>query len=172
MSHTATVITVAYSLAVAICVVIIVLVWRSTRQRSKGIDAAVLERRERLWFVVVLTALAALLFGTIFFTPYGKTAGRNAQVVRVTAVQFAWSIDPPTVKAGRQVAFYLTSTDVNHGFGVYDPKGVLLFQAQVVPGKTQEVLHTFGKPGTYTVLCLEFCGVNHSDMRTTITVTS
>jgi len=172
MSHTAAVIAVAYSLAVAICTVIIVAVWRSTRRRSKGIEVEAVERREQVWFVIVLVALAALLFATIFSTPYGKTAGRNAQVVRVTAVQFAWSIDPPTVQAGRQVVFYLTSTDVNHGFGVYNAKGVLQLQAQVIPGKTQKVVHTFTRPGTYTVLCLEFCGVDHHLMQTTIKVTA
>lgn len=170
MSHTAVVIAVAYSLAVAICSVIVAAVWRSTRRRGRGIEVEKVERREQLWFVAVLVVLAALLFGTIFSTPYGKSAGRNAQVVRVTAVQFAWSIDPPTVRAGRQVVFYLTSTDVNHGFGVYDPKGVLQLQAQVIPGKTVKVVHTFTRPGTYTVLCLEFCGVDHHLMRTTIEV--
>ena len=170
MSHTAVVIAISYSLAVAICSVIVVAVWRSTRRRGKGIEVETVERREQLWFVAVLAVLAALLFGTIFSTPYGKSAGRNAQVVRVTAVQFAWSIDPPTVQAGRQVVFYLTSTDVNHGFGVYDPKGVLQLQAQVIPGKTVEVVHTFKRPGTYTVLCLEFCGVYHHLMQTTIEV--
>ena len=170
MSHTAVVIAVAYSIVVAICVVIILAVWRSTRRRGSGLEVEKVEKREQLWFVAVLVVLAALLFGTIFSTPYGKSAGKNAQVVRVTAVQFAWSIDPPTVQAGRQVVFYLTSTDVNHGFGVYNAKGVLQLQAQVVPGKTQKVVHTFKHPGTYTVLCLEFCGVDHHLMQTTIQV--
>lgn len=171
MSPTAVVITVAYSVAVAIGAVLSIAVWRSTRRRGEpGIDTERAERRERTWLFVVLAALIALLFGTIFSTPYGRTAGANAQVVRVTAVQFAWSVDPPTVQAGRQVVFYLTSSDVNHGFGVYSAKGVLQFQVQVIPGKTQKYVHTFRHPGTYTVLCLEFCGVDHHQMQTTIEV--
>jgi cytochrome c oxidase subunit 2 len=171
VSPTAVVITVAYSIAVAIGAVLCIAVWRSTRRRGEpGIDTERAERRERTWLFVVLAALIALLFGTIFSTPYGRSAGANAQVVRVTAVQFAWSVDPPTVQAGRQVVFYLTSSDVNHAFGVYDAKGVLQFQVQVIPGKTQKYVHTFHRPGTYTVLCLEFCGVDHDKMETTIEV--
>ena len=171
MSHTAVLITIAYSIAVAIGTVVSIAVWRSTRRRGEpGIDTERVERRERAWLLVVLVALLALLFGTIFSTPYGRTAGANAQVVRVTGVQFAWSVDPPTVQANRQVVFYLTSTDVNHAFGVYDAKGVLQFQVQVVPGKTQKYVHTFHRPGPYTVLCLEFCGVDHDKMTTTIEV--
>ena len=173
MSPTAVVITIAYSIAVAIGTVVSVAVWRSTRHRGEpGIDTERAERRERTWLFVVLVALIALLFGTIFSTPYGRSARANAQVVRVTAVQFAWSVDPPTVRANRQVVFYLTSSDVNHAFGVYDAKGVLQFQVQVVPGKTQKYVHTFHRLGTYTVLCLEFCGVDHHEMRTTIEVTA
>lgn len=171
MSSTAVVITVAYSIAVAIGAVLSIAVWRSTRRRGEpGIDTERVERRERTWLFVVLAALIALLLGTIFSTPYGRSASRNAQVVRVTAVQFAWSIDPPTVQADRQVVFYLTSTDVNHAFGVYDAKGVLQFQVQVIPNRTQRYVHTFHKPGTYTVLCLEFCGVDHHKMQSSIEV--
>ena len=171
MSPTAVLITVAYSIAVAIGTVLSIAVWRSTRRRGEpGIDIERVEKRERTWLFIVLAALIALLFGTIFSTPYGRTAGANAQVVRVSAVQFAWSIDPPILQAGRQAVFYLTSADVNHAFGVYDPKGVLQFQVQVIPGRTQKYVHTFNRPGTYTVLCLEFCGVDHHQMRTTIEV--
>jgi cytochrome c oxidase subunit 2 len=171
VSHAAIVITIAYSVAVAIGTVVSVAVWRSTRHRGEpGVDTERVERHERTWLFILLAALIALLFGTIFSTPYGRSAGANAQVVRVTAVQFAWSVDPATVHAGRQVVFYLTSTDVNHAFGVYDAKGVLQFQVQVVPGKTQKYVHTFHRPGTYTVLCLEFCGVDHDKMETTIEV--
>jgi cytochrome c oxidase subunit II len=171
VSPTAVVITVAYCVAVAIGAAVSIAVWRSTRRRDElGIDTGRLEKRERTWLFIVLAALIALLLGTIFSTPYGRSAGKNAQVVRVTAVQFAWSVDPPTVQANRQVVFYLTSTDVNHAFGVYDAKNVLQFQVQVVPGKTQKYVHTFHRPGTYTVLCLEFCGVEHDKMETTIEV--
>ena len=60
--------------------------------------------------------------------------------------------------------------DVAHGFGVYNPKGALIFQAQVVPDHDQKIVHTFTQPGIYTVHCLEFCGVGHGEMSTTFEV--
>jgi cytochrome c oxidase subunit 2 len=120
--------------------------------------------------VVVLLALFALLMATIFYVPYGETADAGKQVVKVVGVQYGWVIDPGEVVVDRPVEFWLESEGVNdqpavqHGFGVYDPDGTLLFQAQVVPGSVQKVVHTFSTPGRYEVLCLEFCGRDHHKM--------
>jgi cytochrome c oxidase subunit 2 len=91
--------------------------------------------------------------------------------VDVKAQQFSWTMSPARVRAGQEVEFRLTATDVNHGFGVYDDRDHLVAQVQVVPGKTQKLVHTFTRPGTYSVLCLEFCGVGHHIMETTFEVT-
>jgi len=60
---------------------------------------------------------------------------------------------------------------VNHGFGIYDPHGHFVVQVQVVPGKTQKLVHTFSTPGRYRILCLEFCGLDHHLMQTVLVVT-
>jgi cytochrome c oxidase subunit 2 len=145
-------------------------IWSSTRVRQPT-DPRKLAERERFWLVLVVGFLAALLLATIFFIPYGKTAPRDAQIVRVTGVQFAWRLQPATIRAGKPVDFRLTSVDVNHGFGVYDAKERLVFQVQVVPGKTQRYVHTFRRPGVYRILCLEFCGIGHHLMEGSLTVT-
>jgi cytochrome c oxidase subunit 2 len=112
-----------------------------------------------------------LLFATIFFTPYGKSAGSGAQVVQVDGVQFAWVIQPSSVKANEPVEFQLRSRDVSHAFAVYNADHHLLFQVQVVPERTQKYVYTFKEPGSYEVLCFEFCGINHDLMRATLEVT-
>ena len=173
MSETATIIAVAYGIAVVIGAVVCFAIWRSTLRSDTGaVDEEAYSRREGLWLVVVLTALFALLMGTIFYVPYGETAGANKQVVKVDAVQFAWSITPPAVKRGVPVEFSFRTRDVNHGFGVYTDDGVMQFQVQVIPGATQKKVFTFDEPGTYEVLCLEFCGRDHHKMRATFEVTS
>lgn len=139
-------------------------------RRRRATDPACLARRERLWMGVVLAALAALLFSTIFFTPYGETAGTSKQVVRAEAFQFGWRITPSVVRAGRPVEFQLRSRDVNHGFGLYDAREVLLKQAQVMPGREQRLVYTFRRPGTYRILCLEYCGFAHHLMQASIEV--
>jgi cytochrome c oxidase subunit 2 len=168
---TALVIAISYSVVVVLGVGIAVALWWSTKQRGE-VEAERLAHRERTWLVAVVLFLVALLAGTIWATPYHDTdAGAGGQIVNVRAQQFAWTISPASVRAGQAVEFRLTSTDVNHGFGVYDDRDHLVAQVQVVPGKTQKLVHTFTRPGTYRVLCLEFCGVGHHVMETTFRVT-
>jgi cytochrome c oxidase subunit II len=168
---TALVIAISYAVAVVLGSAIAVAIWWSTKQRGE-VDTERLAHRERTWLVAVVLFLVSLLAASIWFTPYFDTeAGAGGQIVNVKARQFAWTIRPARVRVGQEVEFRLTATDVNHGFGVYDNRDHLVAQVQVVPGKTQKLVHTFTRPGTYTVLCLEFCGVGHHVMETTFRVT-
>lgn len=166
VSHTGVVITVSYGIVVVIGLAISMLVWSSTRRPVDHDDrSGVWSRQETTWLVVVVLALFALLMATIFYVPYGDSAGPRKQVVRVVGVQYAWAIDAPLgIVTGRPVEFLATTRDVNHGFGVYNPKGALILQAQVVPGHVQKLVHTFTQAGIYKVRCLEFCGSRHQAM--------
>lgn len=170
MGQTAVVITIAYAIAVVLGSLVSLAIWRSTFSPDGQSDTHTWSRRETTWLVVVVVGLFALLLGTIFYVPYGESAGPNKQVVRVTGVQFAWAISPAEVRAGIPVEFQLGTRDVNHGFGLYDADGTLLTQAQVVPDRTQTLVWTFDEPGTYQVLCLEFCGAKHHEMVATFEV--
>jgi cytochrome c oxidase subunit 2 len=163
MGGTAILIAIAFGIAMLIAVGVSIAVANSTISRGP-MDETKAAHRERNWLLIVIVLLVALLFGTIFFIPYGKTAPKNSQVVNVSAFQFGWLLSRQTVRANVPVEFVLTSKDVNHDFAVYDSKGVYLFQAGVVPNQTQKLLHTFTKPGRYDVLCLEYCGLGHDKM--------
>lgn len=172
MGSTAIVITIAYAIALVIGAVIAIGLWRSTRRR-RHVDTHKLAERERNWLVAVAVALVSLLFATIFFTPYGDSAGNKpVQVVKVTGLQFAWKIEPATVVAGKKVQFDVISDDVSHGFGVYTKGYKYLFQVQAVPDSVTRVYHTFKEPGVYRILCLEFCGKDHHLMEAQIEVTA
>jgi cytochrome c oxidase subunit 2 len=136
------------------------------RRSGEGaeVDVRKLGERERTWFGIVVAALVVLLFATIFFTPYGRSAGDGAMTFDVKARQFAFVVPGKAIKAGVPVTFRLTSADVNHGFAVFNERNEFVFQAQVMPGKTQEYVYTFKKPGRYRVVCFEFCGVGHDRM--------
>jgi cytochrome c oxidase subunit 2 len=168
----ATTVAVAYTAVSLLAIAFMVVVARSTRGKApeQATDLHRLRETEKTWFVIVVVLLAALLFATIFFTPYGRTAGSDAQQVEITAQQFAWVIPGKPIHANRQVAFQLTSKDVNHAFAVYTAAGELLFQVQVMPGRTQEYVYTFKKPGLYRVVCLEYCGVDHTLMQSDLKV--
>jgi cytochrome c oxidase subunit 2 len=162
----AIIIAVAYGILGGGLVVLLgILVWSSTVGRRREIDARKLGERERTWFGIVVVLLVGLLFATIFFTPYGRSAGKGGLSFDIKAQQFAFVIPGRAIKAGVPVTFHLTSGDVNHGFAVFNEHNEFLFQAQVMPGRTQDYVYTFKKPGCYRVVCFEYCGVGHDQMR-------
>lgn len=173
MNDTQVVIAVGYTVLVIAVGVVAALILRSTRSRAAGeVDRGRLAHLEGRWGAIVVVALGILLFATIFSVPYGQTeGGDDAQQVLVTGQQFGWAVQPAEVEAGREVEFELISKDVQHGFGVYDGTE-LIFQVQVpAEGQTpQRYTHTFEEPGTYDILCLEFCGSQHHAMRGTLRV--
>ncbi len=93
------------------------------------------------------------------------------QVINATGYQWYWDLDRSEVAAGAPVEFRVTSADVNHGFGIYDPTGELVAQTQAMPGYINRLTHVFETPGNYQVLCLEYCGLVHHAMITEIVVT-
>ena len=114
------------------------------------------------WALVVLGVVVAL--ATLRPWPYDASAKDDAVTVTATGSQWYWEIKPHDVPVGRPVIFKVTSNDVNHGFGVYDMDGTMLFQTQAMPGYVNELRYTFTKPGTYRVLCMEYCGLVHHGM--------
>lgn len=70
------------------------------------------------------------------------------------------------VPAGSTVTFYVTSSDVVHGFQIVGTNVNLM----AVPGEINRITHTFNQPGEYLILCNEYCGLGHEFMSTTITV--
>ncbi len=171
MGTTAILIAVAYGGVVIAGIVLAIILAVSTGGRRRQVDERRLAHRERAWLYIVIAIMLVLLFATIWFTPYGQGNSSGDVVVNVTSRQFFWDIEPKTVPANRKIEFRLTSDDVNHGFGIYDSRDHFVAQAQVVPGKTQKLVHTFERPGRYQILCLEFCGFGHAAMRGEFTVT-
>jgi cytochrome c oxidase subunit II len=171
VNGTQVLITIAYTVFVVAAVWVSVFVIRSTRSAS-DVDRDTLAQRESHWGLLVVTFLVLLTLLTIFSTPYftDSAEGERAQIVRVESVQFAWVIKPNRVRADQPVEFRLRSKDVNHAFALYRGNR-LEVQVQVPPDFEQRLAHTFEQPGTYRVVCLEFCGVNHHLMQSQIEVT-
>jgi len=83
-------------------------------------------------------------------------------------VAHVFSFDPATISipAGSRVTFYVTSTDVEHGF--YVPETGI--NTMVTPGWVSSVSHVFAKRGTYLIACHEYCGIAHQYMASSIEV--
>ena len=126
-------------------------------------------------FTLALLALIAVTYRTLGQLPYVSHLNRSsiASVQRVQAVseQWSWTITPRAFVVGQTAEFHVTSKDVNHGFALYDPEMRVVAQTQAMPGYTNVLRYTFAEPGTYQVLCLEYCGLEHHEMKTDINVT-
>jgi len=85
--------------------------------------------------------------------------------VYIAGMRYGFDGLPVVLKAGKEYDFHLSSYDVQHGFGVR-PNDALSKQMtlQLLPGYEWVLPMTFQEPGTYHVVCNEFCGVGHRTM--------
>ncbi len=62
------------------------------------------------------------------------------------------------IEDGQTVRFNLDSKDYTYGFGLFRDNGSLVFQMQVVPGSTNNLVWKFDKSGTYSIRSTEYSG--------------
>jgi cytochrome c oxidase subunit 2 len=125
----------------------------------------------RFWLAFLVLLLGAAVGVSLFFLPYSSGA-KPTTTAQVTGGQFYWSMSPDRFHAGTTVDFDVTSADVNHGFGVYDPDGHMIGSVQAMPGFHNHLELTLDDPGTYFVSCLELCGIDHHKMSREFKVTA
>lgn len=166
-------------------VLVFQMVFFSTKKAS-DIAPARVNRYRGLWFLTLGIILGVVFFFTLPRSPYLLFVHeRPEKIIVVTAQQFAFILSDesfdrektPTetsggtvLPAGALVEFRVTSRDVNHGFGIFDPEHTLIAQVQAMPGYVNRLRIRFEKPGTYNVFCLEYCGIAHFIMRTSFEV--
>ena len=136
---------------------------RGRRDKGEGVDIGKAERAEPWWALFIVVLLGILLALTIWRAPWFQDNGPG-QRVQVTGIQFGWAVQPTSVKVNEPVQFNVTSMDVNHAMGLFDPEGRLIMNVQAVPNYTTTRTHTFTEPGTYIIRCFEFCGYQHHKM--------
>lgn len=99
-----------------------------------------------------------------------RVAPENSMDVYVTAKQWMWKFAYPEgahsiarlyVPVGRPIRLVMTSRDVIHSFYVPDFR----IKQDAVPGRYTTAWFKVMKPGTYEILCAEYCGTDHSTMR-------
>ena len=174
-----------FLISTAIILAVFAMVARSTNAH-RDIDSARAKRLRLLFLVSLSLILLTFLALTLPRLPYSVDASTPERVLHAVGKQCTWSLTdgtPPTlenwdtafspvarVSAGAVVEFPVTTLDVNHGFSLYAPDGRLLAQTQAMPGYVNRLRVVFDRPGTYTVLCLEFCGMAHHRMRGVVEV--
>jgi cytochrome c oxidase subunit 2 len=91
--------------------------------------------------------------------------------VYIAGVRFNWQGTPVQLEAGTEYDIHLSSYDVQHGFSIRPEAAVSKnMNLQVLPGYEWLLPMEFEDPGTYHIICNEFCGVGHRTMHGTIEV--
>jgi cytochrome c oxidase subunit 2 len=155
------------------------LVFFVVRYRQKRHSHPKKTNRRVILIETIWTLIPTLLVLIIFF--YGlkgfkiiRAAPADAMEVKVIASQWLWQFEYEngliteelTVPAGKPVLLILTSKDVIHSF--YVP--AFRIKEDAVPGLENHLWFDSAEPGTYQVLCAEYCGTGHSSMLTKINV--
>lgn len=156
--------------AVALFVVVFLFRFRERSDRPH-------RRPVRLSLRTELVAIGSLLglflaFWVAGFRQYARirTPPANALEVYVVAKQWMWSfayrdggatIHDLYVPARRPIKLVMTSRDAIHSFFVPDFR----IKQDVVPGRMVTAWFEATEPGTYEILCAEYCGAYHSRMR-------
>ena len=155
-----------------------------TTRNPREVAPAAANRLRFGFFVLITVILVATLGLTLTKTPYELWADEVPdRVVFVAGKNFAFAVSETPVEtveeweeqsttgetvvvpAGSLIEFRVSSFDVNHSIGVYDPDGVLIGQIQGMPGYISRFRLRFEQPGRYDLLCLELCGMGHVRMR-------
>lgn len=95
-----------------------------------------------------------------FDNPGVRQTGENEY--EVVLLGFAWAFQPREIRipAGSEVTFIATSTDVIHGVHIEGSRVNMM----LIPGQVARNTYRFEKPGTYLMVCHEFCGSGHHIM--------
>ncbi|MCL5023539.1 MAG: cytochrome c oxidase subunit II [Nitrospirae bacterium] len=168
----------SFLIIVASCVILLALVtitmlvflYRYNRKRTP----VATEIRENLPLEVAWTVLPTVLviamfyFGWVDFD-YIRNPPPNAMPIHVTARQWSWGFsyengkqsDDLRVPVGTPVKLIMTSEDVLHCLFI----PAYRVKEDCVPGMETHLWFTATETGTYEIFCTEYCGLEHSHMR-------
>jgi cytochrome c oxidase subunit II len=129
---------------------------------------------ETTWTVIPILIVSVIFYQGFTAFMQMRTAPPNCYDLRVKARQWSWQFVYPNghvdenlhVPAGEPVRLTMSSEDVIHGLWI----PALRVKMDVVPGRYSTVWFQADKPGTYDLLCTQFCGDEHSNMLATLEV--
>ena len=168
-----------FNFILALCALFFVLVTGATvlfaikyRRRHEGQRTSPIKGNKKL--EVIWAVVPAILLVIIFVWGFQDFLGMSvapgdAMEVRVTAQKWSWSFDYPkdgitsgdlVVPAGEPVKLTMSSMDVIHSF--YVP--AFRIKRDILPNRYSVLWFNAEEPGTYDLMCAEYCGTNHSTM--------
>jgi len=130
---------------------------------------------EIAWTAVPFVLVVALgVTSAVVLAQNDKARGSNANEIKVTAQQFAWTFEHPNgVKSGtlripvdQSTVLTLHARDVIHSFWVPE----FGQKRDAVPGLDTRLVITPKRTGRFSVVCAELCGLGHALMRSYVIV--
>ena len=144
-----------------------------------------IDKSEKRVILLTLTLVGLFVFSLLYAKgkyrsdvpeclPYNKAYTEpkvnklNDSTWQVFAVASMWQFEPSEIyiPVGSEVDFFVTSKDVVHGFNIADKN----INMMAVGGAINKTTIRFDKPGVYDIVCHEYCGVGHQNMRAQVIV--
>lgn len=94
--------------------------------------------------------------------PDGSVRVEHGKPIYVMAMQYSFRPNTIRLAAGEQYDLQMLSTDMVHNFSIQ--MGDTSYNAVVMPKIVTAVKLKPTKPGTYLVVCNEYCGIGHDYM--------
>lgn len=155
--------TIAYTLYVV--VILLLMAWFGHQITRSGEKSAV---KPALFysFVCFLVAIGVSLHIVTHETIPWKPIDLNRNEMKADKVfeinikdhQYYLPADTMKVSLNELVLFKVTSEDLTYGFGVFRQDHSMVFQMQVVPGHTNDVMWKFDKPEVLSIRSTEYSG--------------
>ncbi|SRR5690554_5894241 len=92
-----------------------------------------------------------------FDDPGLKQVGENEYELVIVLQSYSFTPNKIEIPQGAEVKIIVTTADVVHGFEIAGTNVNMM----VTPGYINTMTYTFDKPGSYLILCNEYCGIGH-----------
>jgi len=129
---------------------------------------------ELLWTAIPLGIVALLFYEGFVGYMELRTPPKQAYEIEVVARKWSWLFSYPNghkdenlhVPVDRPVRLVMRSEDVIHGLFI----PAMRVQMDIVPGRYTRTWFRALKPGEYNLVCSQYCGTKHFDMRALVIV--
>jgi cytochrome c oxidase subunit 2 len=129
---------------------------------------------ELLWTAIPLGIVALLFYQGFVGYMELRTPPKQAYEIEVVARKWSWLFSYPNghkdenlhVPVDRPVRLVMRSEDVIHGLFI----PAMRVQMDIVPGRYTRTWFRALKPGEYNLVCSQYCGTKHFDMRALVIV--
>lgn len=155
--------TLAYTLYVL--AIMALMWWFSRRVTQEGPSTGMKPAFFYSWVGFLVALGVSLHFITYYTIPWKSMDMNRASItpdkvfnIHIESHTFQLPSDRLEIACDDKVLFNVSSSDLTYGFGLFREDHSMVFQMQVLPGHTNDILWQFDRPGTYSIRSTEYSG--------------